>query len=130
MGEAIGIPFNTLSAYERNVIQPSIDNAAKISQFFEVPIEYFIIGNLSKLEFRDRELLNLFHTINSMEKHDKPVVKNYIWKYLKAKQQLADVIAESEETYGLPGIYIQIEARLIGFFSILQIQSKAEFLSP
>ena len=97
VGEAIEIPFNTLSAYERNVIQPSIDNAAKISQLFEVPIEYFIIGDRSSLEFRDRELLDLFHTIDSMEKQDKRVVKNYIRKYLKAMQRLSDVIAESEQ---------------------------------
>ena len=44
VGKEIGISFNTLSAYERNIVQPTLENCYKMAKFFEVPIEYFIFG--------------------------------------------------------------------------------------
>lgn len=67
VGENVGIPFNTLSAYERNIVQPTIENCYKLSKFFEVPIEYFILEDASKKEFRDVELLHLFHLADSLD---------------------------------------------------------------
>jgi transcriptional regulator with XRE-family HTH domain len=96
VGENIGIPFNTLSAYERNVVQPTIENCYKLSKFFEVPIEYFILEDSSKKEFHDVELLHLFHKADSLDAKDRRVVKNYIRKYLKTKADLDALQKESD----------------------------------
>jgi len=95
VGENVGIPFNTLSAYERNVVQPTIENCYKLSKFFEVPIEYFILEDASKKEFRDVELLHLFHQVDILDEKDRRVIKNYIQKYLKTKADLDALQKES-----------------------------------
>ena len=97
VGKEIGISFNTLSAYERNIVQPTLENCYKMAEFFEVPIEYFIFGEKSNSEFRDASLLKLFHEVDELEKTDRTVIKNYIKKYIKTKKALSELIAESED---------------------------------
>ena len=60
-------------------------------------MEYFILGEKSKKEFRDPELLDLFHGTDSLERIDRNVIKRYIRKYLKAKQVLDELTLEAEE---------------------------------
>ena len=97
LGEEVGISFNTLASYERNLVQPTIEYCFKLSRYFEVQMEYFILGEKSKKEFRDPELLDLFHGTDSLERIDRNVIKRYIRKYLKAKQVLDELTLEAEE---------------------------------
>jgi len=97
LGEEIGISFNTLAAYERNLVQPTIENCYKLSRYFEVPMEYFILGEKAKKEFRDPELLALFHDADNLQRSDRNVIKGYVRKYLKAKQVLDDLALQAEE---------------------------------
>jgi transcriptional regulator with XRE-family HTH domain len=97
LGEDIGISFNTLAAYERNLVQPTIENCYKLSRYFEVPMEYFILGEKANKEFRDPELLVLFHGADGLQRPDRNVIKGYVRKYLKAKQVLDDLALQAEE---------------------------------
>jgi len=98
LGEEVGISFNTLAAYERNLVQPTIENCYKLSKYFEVQMEYFILGDKAKKEFRDPELLALFHEVDTLQRSDRNVIKGYVLKYLKAKQVLSDLALQAEET--------------------------------
>ena len=97
LGEEIGISFNTLASYERNIAQPTIENCFKLSRYFEVHMEYFILGDRAKKDFRDPELLDLFHGVDGLERADRNVIKRYVRKYLKAKQVLNELALEAEE---------------------------------
>ena len=97
LGEEVGISFNTLASYERNLVQPTIENCFKMSRYFEVQMEYFILGEKAKKEFRDPELLDLFHGVDRLDRTDRNVIKRYMRKYLKAKQVLDELTLEAEE---------------------------------
>jgi transcriptional regulator with XRE-family HTH domain len=96
LGEEVRISFNTLSAYERNFVQPTIENCFKLSRFFEVPMEYFILGEDADMAFRDAELLPLFHGVDALPREERTVIKRYMRKYLKAKETLAELATEAE----------------------------------
>ena len=96
LGNEVGIPYNTLSAYERNAIQPTLENCYKMAMFFEVPMEYFVHGEDTKQEFADGELLALFHQTDKLKTEDRAVIKGYIEKYLRARRELDELKAESE----------------------------------
>ena len=96
LGNEVGIPYNTLSAYERNAIQPTLQNCYKMARFFEVPMEYFVHGEDTKQEFADTELLALFHQADRLKTEYRAVIKNYIGKYLRARRELDELRAESE----------------------------------
>ena len=97
MGKEVGISFNTLNAYERNVIHPTLESCYKMSRFFDVPMEYFIFGDKLTQEFRDAELRALTQEVDRLKIEDRKVIKSYIKKYLKTKKQLEDLVAQAEE---------------------------------
>ena len=96
LDKKVNISFNTLSAYERNVVQPTLENCYNLSKFFEVPIEYFVLADKSKKEFNDIELLNLFNEVDLFDEEDRVVIKKYIKKYMKTKAELESLKEESE----------------------------------
>ncbi len=97
MGKEVGISFNTLNAYERNVIHPTLESCYKMSRFFDVPMEYFIFGDKLTQEFRDAELRALTQEADRLKSEDRKVIKSYIKKFLKAKRQMDDLVAQAEE---------------------------------
>ena len=49
----VGISHNTIAAYERNVVVPTVPNAMKICEFFKVPVEFLVYGTtVIKQEFQ------------------------------------------------------------------------------
>jgi transcriptional regulator with XRE-family HTH domain len=97
LGTEIGISFNTLNAYERNVIHPTLESSYKMARFFDVPIEYFIHGEKTTQEFRDAELRALFCEADILNKEDRSVIKSYLRKYLGTLKQLEELIEEANE---------------------------------
>ncbi len=97
LGSEIGISFNTLNAYERNVIHPTLESSYKMARFFDVPIEYFIHGEKTTQEFRDAELRVLFQEADALNKEDRSVIKSYLIKYLSTRKQLEELIEEANE---------------------------------
>jgi transcriptional regulator with XRE-family HTH domain len=97
LGSEIGISFNTLNAYERNVIHPTLESSYKMARFFEVPIEYFIYGEKTTQEFHDAELRALFQEADTLNKENRSVIKSYLRKYLSTRKQLDELIEEAHE---------------------------------
>ena len=60
----IGISHNNLASYERDAIVPSLENAVKISQYFNVPLEYLFMGEKAEFKYHDLELADLFGEVD------------------------------------------------------------------
>ncbi len=99
LGGEIGISFNTLSAYERNVIHPTLESSYKMARYFDVPIEYFILGEKTTQEFSDADLRVLFKEADSLGREDRSVIKSYLRKYLSTRRHLEELIEEAHECH-------------------------------
>ncbi len=97
MGKEVGMSFNTLNAYERNAIHPTLESCYKMSRFFDVPLEYFIFGDKLTQEYRDSELKALFKEVDELKSTDRKVIKSYVKKFLKTKRQMEELLAQAEE---------------------------------
>jgi len=108
LGREVGISFNTLSAYERNVVQPTIQNCFTLSRFYEVPVEYFVLGERAEEGFHDVELRELVRRVEGLRKTDRDTVKRYLFRFLAARQEMEAVEQEAagesgEESAGRGG---------------------------
>jgi transcriptional regulator with XRE-family HTH domain len=79
----VGISHNNLASYERDAIVPSLENAVKISRYFNVPLEYLFMGEKADFKYHDLELADLFGDVDQMEAKYRRMVKNYIRKVIK-----------------------------------------------
>ena len=79
----IGISHNNLASYERDAIVPSLENAVKISRYFNVPLEYLFMGEKAAFKYHDLDLADLFGNVDRMEAKYRRMVKNYIRKVIK-----------------------------------------------
>jgi len=87
LAKQVNISHNTLASYERGKVMPSIENGFKIAQFFNVPIEYLVLGESFIADFNDAKLLELFKKVDSMQKEDKILIKNFIKKVIKNREE-------------------------------------------
>jgi len=92
----IGISHNNLASYERDAIVPSLENALKMSQYFNVPLEYLFMGEKADFKYRDIELADLFQEVDKMELKYRRMVKGYVKKLLKHQREEQKLIEESE----------------------------------
>lgn len=83
LADQVSISQNTLATYERNDVVPTIYNAVRICEFFDVPVEYLVYGKKITTDFNDAELLRLFREIDEYEKFDKGVIKKIMKKFIK-----------------------------------------------
>ena len=97
MGKEVGISFNTLNAYERNAIHPTLEYCYKLSRYFDVPIEYLIFGDKLTENFRDAELKALFKEVDALKGAERKVIKSYVRKFLNTKKQMEDLISQAEK---------------------------------
>lgn len=91
----IGISHNNLASYERDAIVPSLENAIKVSHYFNVPLEYLFMGEKAEFKYHDLELAALFGVVDRMETKHRRMVKNYIKKVIKHKKEEENLIEES-----------------------------------
>ena len=92
----VGISHNTLGAYERNTVQPTIENCYKLCKYFEVPMEYLIFGDDILQDFKDYELVQLLHEIDEMKPEDRVIIKKLIKRYINTKNELNDITKDIE----------------------------------
>ena len=97
LSEKIGISHNTLAAYERNVVIPTVPYAMKICEFFKVPVEYLVYGEEAvKQEFQDNELLSLAKEIDELKDDETSLLaKKYLRKLIDnfvEKKKLVDEV--------------------------------------
>ena len=83
LSKAVGISHNNLACYENASVIPSIDMAAKLAEFYDVPLEYLLRGEDYIREFQDGELRQLFGAVDRMEKKDRELVKRFIKKVIR-----------------------------------------------
>jgi len=79
----VGISHNNLASYERDAIVPSLENALKISKYFNVPLEYLFMGEKAQFKYRDLELADLFGEVDRMEAKYRHLVKSYIRRIME-----------------------------------------------
>jgi transcriptional regulator with XRE-family HTH domain len=92
----VRISHNNLASYERDAIVPSLENAVKISQYFDVPLEYLFMGEKAKFKYHDLELADLFGEVDRMEAKYRRMVKNFIRKIIKHKKEEERLLKESD----------------------------------
>ena len=80
----IGISPNTMAAYERNIVIPTVPNAMKICEFCKVPVEFLVYGKVTrKLEFKDNKLLALAKKIDELgDEETGKLAKKYMKKLI------------------------------------------------
>ena len=91
LAEAIGVSHNTLATYEKNNVMPTIMNAAKISDYFKVPMEYLLYGRKILTDFNDQDLLKLFKEIDEYEASDRKIAKNILKKLVKNVRERKEI---------------------------------------
>jgi transcriptional regulator with XRE-family HTH domain len=91
----IGISHNNLASYERDAIVPSLENAVKVSQYFNVPVEYLFMGEKAEFKYRDLELADLFGEVDRMEAKYRRMVKSYVKRVIKHKREEENLVEES-----------------------------------
>ena len=87
LSKAVGISHNNLACYENGSVVPSIDMAAKLASFFDVPLEYLLRGDDYIREFQDGELRQLFGAVDRMERKDRELVKRFIRKVIRNSEE-------------------------------------------
>ena len=93
--DEVGISHNTLGAYERDAVQPTIESYFKLIEYFEVPFNYLAYGKEVTEGFIDSELKTLFKSIEKLKKKDREIVKSYIKKYINARMDLEKLKEEA-----------------------------------
>ena len=78
-----GISHNNLACYENGTVVPSLDMAAKLAAYYDVPLEYLLRGDDYVNDFRDGELRQLFGSVDKMERKDRELVKRFIQKVIR-----------------------------------------------
>ena len=96
LAKQVGISHNILAVYERNESTPSLENALKICKFFNVPLEYLLLGEKSNFEYNDFELAELFNEADQLEDDYRNLIKKYIRKILKNRKEKKTLIKETE----------------------------------
>ena len=97
LSREVDITHYTLGAYEREKIVPSLENGFKLAEFFDVPIEYLVKGEMVNTTFKDPKLLELFRTVDEMSVEERRVVKKYLQKFISNRKQWAELKNEAEE---------------------------------
>jgi len=92
LAEKVDISHNNLSLYEKKEMNISLENAIKICKYFNVPIEYLILGDKVDFKYHDLELLELFNQVDSLDNDYRRMIKRYIKKVVKNanEKQLLD----------------------------------------
>ncbi len=96
LAEQVGISHANLSEYEKNEITPSFENVLKICKFFNVPLEYLLLGEKSNFKYKDFELAELFNETDQLEDEYRTLIKSHIRKVIKLKNEKDNIIKESK----------------------------------
>ena len=76
---------------------PSLENGFRLAEYFDVPIEYLVKGEMVNTDFNDAKLLELFRTIDEMSREDRDVAKKYMERFVKNRLEWNEIKQEAEE---------------------------------
>ena len=97
LAEEINISHNTIASYERSQIVPTITNALKICEYFNVPIEYLLYGETVVSKFNDNSLMRLFKEVDEFKEEDKETVKKYLKRFVKNVRERRELEEEADK---------------------------------
>ncbi len=96
LAKLVDISHNTLASYERKSIMPSLENSFKLARFFDVPLEYLLLGEKATVYFKDIELLELFKEVDSLPEEDRSIAKKFLSKLIKNSKERKQLMEEAE----------------------------------
>jgi transcriptional regulator with XRE-family HTH domain len=96
LGAKVDISHNNLSQHEKTEMNLSLNNAIKICKYFEVPIEYLILGEKADFKYKDLTLLELFTKADDLDKEYRSMIKKYIRKIIKNAEEKQKLKEEAE----------------------------------
>ena len=96
LAREIGISHNTLAAYERHDMMPSLENGYIMAEYFEMPMEYFLKGKKVFTDFNDSTLLVLFREVDQMNTEYRKLAKTYMEKLVANYRQKRELEREAE----------------------------------
>ena len=72
LGDALGIGVSTISMWEANKRQPSIDNVISMARIFGVSTDYILLGESKKREItkNEAEFLELYNQLSEIQKSE------------------------------------------------------------
>ncbi|MCE9501152.1 MAG: helix-turn-helix transcriptional regulator [Leptospira sp.] len=94
LAEAISVHKNNIVRYENGAVEPTAETLRKLSQFFSVSTDFLLEGiseNGIKVNFQDKELLNMFQKTEKLSEKDKSTVKELLDAFL-AKKQITEIV--------------------------------------
>ena len=96
MEKEVGLSHNTLGAYERHSIEPTITNCYRLCGYFGVPVEYLFLGEECLRNYQDHELSTLVGRVDSFDVEHRQTVKKYLSKYIRTVEELDSLRSEAE----------------------------------
>jgi transcriptional regulator with XRE-family HTH domain len=81
LADRMGIRQKQISAYERGTNIPSAEVLIKMSEAFDVSLDYLAFqaqGQSAKIEVKDRELLRYFEAIDDFNEDERRLVKEML----------------------------------------------------
>ena len=96
LAKEIGLSHNTLAAYERHDMMPSLENGFIVAEYFEMPVEYFLKGKKVFTDFNDATLLELFREVDEMNTEYRSMAKRYLRKLVKNCQEKGELEKDAE----------------------------------
>ena len=96
LAKEIGISHNTLAAYERHDMMPSLENGYIMAEYFEMPMEYFLKGKKVFTDFNDSTLLVLFREVDEMNSEYRKLARKFLEKLISNYREKHELERESE----------------------------------
>ncbi len=96
LSKEVDISHSNLEKYEKNNMEPSFDKVIKICKFFNVSIDYLILGDNADLKYNDLELAELFNKTDMLDDEFRRLVKKYIRKVVGLSEEKGRVVEEAE----------------------------------
>jgi len=89
MGKIVGLHYTHISRYERGLSIPASDTLKRLAEGLGVTADYLIEGKtneVAKAKLEDKDLLQMFKEVESLQEDDKMVVKKLLNAFLTNKK--------------------------------------------
>ena len=97
LAKELGTSHTVIALYEKDERIPTIDVVVRICDFFEIPLEYLILGEKSGGKYTDLELAELSSQADELEKEYRDMVKDYIKRVISHSNERKTLHRESKE---------------------------------
>lgn len=90
VGKIIGVSSSTIGMYEQGRRQPDNETLKKLSQLYNVPIDWLLDNEIANDDFEELEMLRTFFINNGIIKEGSKITdedKNKIITYIKANKK-------------------------------------------